>query len=120
MNNNSLVALGGKPEPFAIVLQTPERSMRAARLIAFCMRFKDPANRDAYRQSPQSLYEACGLNALEIRMVEQQDFVAMHAYGVPMVAIGKMQGVMGVPMPELTRLMRAGSQNPVDPTAGAA
>lgn len=104
--SDTVSRLGPELKPFQFVGQSPERSRQAYRLIKFCMGFKDPALRERFKQDPARVMQDFGLSSLEMQLVNDHRFAQMHRYGVPMVAVGKLQAVLGVPMTELRRQVR--------------
>lgn len=101
--------LGPLPPPFRIIVQTPERARRAYRLTQFFMRLKDEKERAHFAQNPAAYIQDANLTPYERVMLLSRDYAALHEYGVPMVAVGKMLSVLGIGMPELTRAVRANS-----------
>lgn len=98
--------LGPVQERFRMVLQTPERASRAFRLTQFLMRFKDESERLRFRQDSATFIGNAGLSDYEVELLLTNNYVAMHEYGVPMVAIGKLHVTQGIPMTAVTEHIR--------------
>lgn len=75
---------------------THERSLNGLRLNRFLHRLTEPAWRERFLQSPQSLYAEAGLSEEEQQLLNARDWRGLIQYGASFFLLEKMGAVVGV------------------------
>lgn len=75
---------------------THERSLNGLRLNRFLHRLIEPAWRERFLQSPQSLYAEAGLSEEEQQLLNARDWRGLIQYGASFFLLEKMGAVVGV------------------------
>lgn len=75
---------------------THERSLNGLRLNRFLYRLIEPAWRERFLQSPQSLYAEAGLSEEEQQLLNARDWRGLIQYGASFFLLEKMGAVVGV------------------------
>lgn len=89
-----------------IVTQSADRSINSYRLIKLLMSMKTEENRAEYKSDEEAYFAKFLLSEEEKDMLRNRDYKALYEYGVPMVAIGKIQGIFNTSMKNLTLSIR--------------
>lgn len=78
-----------------------ERSAKALRLNRFLHGLTVAANRQAFREDPETAFEKSSLSTEERRMVRELDWAALIQYGASFFCLEKLARVKGISNPEM-------------------